>query len=212
MTDEKWLFINDTRQKKDVARSARNKRIHTGKGGAVKFPSDFMTIKELNAMNGEVQSYRLNKPMTWAEFKKMPDDIKIVYIKALRQKYGVSDSKIAKMLCVAQPTLSYEIRRLGIGVGRNSERKMIFVKEGWLRWCNGISPVAEVVEEAEADPVDIPEAEEAPVVCDNTEKITPCGGCLSFEGNADAALNTVGVLLHGVKVRINITWEMLDNG
>jgi hypothetical protein len=212
VTDEKFVYTQDVRDKKITARSARNKRTHTGKGGAVKLPSDYMTRKELNAMNGEVQSYRLNEPMCWKEFKKMPDDIKVVYINALRQKFGVSDSKIAKMLCAAQPTLSYELRRLGIGVGRNTGRKQAFNKEGWLRWCNGVPPVAEVVEEVEADPVYISEAVEAPVVCDNTEKLTPCGGSLSFEGNADAALNTVGVLLHGVKVRINIAWEMLDNG
>ena len=35
-------------------------------------------------MSGECKSYRLNSPMSWDEFKAMPDDIKITYIKLLR--------------------------------------------------------------------------------------------------------------------------------
>lgn len=86
MTDEKFLFVTDCADKKRTARGVNNKRTHTGKGGKVRFPSDNLTRKELNAMNGEVVSYKLNEPMTWAEFKALPDDIKKTYIKLLREK------------------------------------------------------------------------------------------------------------------------------
>ena len=43
MTDEKYTYIQDVRDKKVTARSARSKRTHNGKGGSVKFPSDYMT-------------------------------------------------------------------------------------------------------------------------------------------------------------------------
>ena len=60
MKDEEYLFHQTCREQKNIARSARNKRTHNGKGGRVKFPSDYMTKKELQKMNGEVKSYRLN--------------------------------------------------------------------------------------------------------------------------------------------------------
>lgn len=212
MTDEKYLFTQDVRQKKNVARSARNRRTHTGKGGAVKFPSDFMTRKELNAMNGELKSYRLNEPMPWKEFKKMPDDVKTVYIKTLRQKYGVSDSKISKMLGATQPTVSAEIRRLGLGRGRNSIMDRPFDKEGWLAWLNGVpSPAPEAAEEAEEVQVVLDEVKCEPIQ-EHAEKTIPQCGSMTFDGNAEAALNTVGVLLGGANVRICITWELCDNG
>jgi hypothetical protein len=84
LRDEEYLFRQDVKEKSHTARSARYRKTHTGKRGVVKFPSDYMTEKEKKAMNGEVQTYKLNDPMTWEEFKAMPDDIKAVYIKALQ--------------------------------------------------------------------------------------------------------------------------------
>ena len=79
LPDEQWDMIEDSISKKRTAQSARHRRTHCGKGGSVKFPSDYMTKKELQQMNGECKSYRLNDPMMWEEFKKLPDDIKTMY-------------------------------------------------------------------------------------------------------------------------------------
>ena len=38
-------------------------------------------------MNGDVKSYNLNRPMTWEEFRSMPQDLQIMYIKKLRNEY-----------------------------------------------------------------------------------------------------------------------------
>ena len=54
MNDEKYVFINDCAEKKRTARGIHNKRTHAGKGGKVIFPSDYLTRKEREAMNGEV--------------------------------------------------------------------------------------------------------------------------------------------------------------
>ena len=85
MKDETYAFISDVKDKKITARSARHTRTHCGKGGRVRFPSDNLSKKELQKMNGECKSFRLNDPMVWKEFKSMPDDLKITYIKL--QKY-----------------------------------------------------------------------------------------------------------------------------
>ena len=156
MTDEKFTFIEDLRDKKRTATGAHHKRTHCGKGGAIRFPSDFKTKKELNAMNGEVKSYKLNDPMSWAEFKAMPDDIKIAYITALRKKYNVSDKKIAEMLGVEQTYFSSACRKLGIKSTRKSREK--WDADGWYAWVNGVP-----VEAKE-------EAEEAPVIEEKLEK------------------------------------------
>lgn len=62
MTDERFTFIEDCKDKKRTARGAHNKRTHCGKGGAVMFPSDYLTTKEKKAMNGECKAYRMNDP------------------------------------------------------------------------------------------------------------------------------------------------------
>lgn len=63
LPDEPLEMIEDSISKKRAAQSARHRRTHCGKSGSVKFPSDYMTKKELKAMNGECKSYRLNDPM-----------------------------------------------------------------------------------------------------------------------------------------------------
>ena len=87
LPDEQYVMISDSIEKKNIARSSRCRKTHCGKGGRVKFPSDYKTKKELKAMNGDVKTYNLNKPMSWTEFKALPEDLKITYIKKLRNEF-----------------------------------------------------------------------------------------------------------------------------
>ena len=165
MKDETYMFLQDSREKKNIARSARNKRTHTGKRGGVKLPSDYMTEKEKKQMNGEVKSYRLNSPMKWDEFKSMPDDVKIIYIKAIREKYNTPDTYIAQMFGAGQTAVSKEIRRLCIGNGKTRSGREKWDKAGFLAWIGGTpvpttdpveaqeTPEPEQPEEAVVDPV-----------------------------------------------------------
>ena len=61
LPDEQYVLREDTREKAITARSARHTRTHCGKGGAVKFPSDYLSKKELKAMNGETKSYNITR-------------------------------------------------------------------------------------------------------------------------------------------------------
>ena len=79
MDDEKYVFFQDVREKKVTGYSARKQRSHCGKAGC-KLPSDYLTKKEIKNMSGEVKSYRLNEPMTYAEFRLMPEDLQKTYI------------------------------------------------------------------------------------------------------------------------------------
>lgn len=219
MTDEKFVYTQDVRDKKITARSARHKRTHNGKGGAVKLPSDYMTNKEIKAMSGEVRSYRLNEPMNWQEFSSMPDDIKVSYIKLLRAKFNVPGTKIGEMLGVCQSHIAKELVRLGLNEGKSRSGRTKWDKEGWLAFVNGVFVQAD--EDAVPDEVvveAVTEVEEAEPITDATEqtavseKFIPCCGDMVFVGTADAALKTVAVLLGGANVRINIALELADNG
>lgn len=218
MTDEKYVYVQDVREKKRNARGAFHKRTHAGKGGAVKFPSDFLSRKELKAMNGETKSYRLNDPMTWEEFKGMPEDIKIMYIKGIREKFGVADTKIFEMMGVHQATGSREIKRLGIGVGRNAQHKSQDI-DGWIKWKNGIHDfvradqglcVAHDVLEGI-----VPMETGSSLPGEELEKYistpaVPSFGSLTFEGNADEMLKTIGMILQGSYVHLSVQWEFAE--
>lgn len=140
MTDEKYTFVTDVAEKKRTARGAFNKRTHNGKGGKVKFPSDYLSKKERNKMNGEVKEYRMNSPITYAEFKKYPDDLKKQYVKKLRDMFDVSDTDIAAMMGVNAKTLAASLNKIGARGGRRGKRKADYVAfEKWKR-DNGAVP------------------------------------------------------------------------
>ena len=146
LPDEQWDMIEDSISKKRTAQSARHRRTHCGKGGSVKFPSDYMTKKELKAMNGEVKSYRLNDPIMWGEFKQLPDDIKTMYIKSIREKYDIPDQYIAEVMGVNPSTFCKTMKCLGCAIGvrmglkgnawKESEQGIAFYK-WWRKEKNG---------------------------------------------------------------------------
>lgn len=166
MTDEVYEFMQDCADKKVTARSARNKRTHNGKGGRVRLPSDFLTKKEREAMNGECKSYRMNEPITWEEFNTWPKEHKITYIKLLREKFNAPDYAIAEMMGRDRWSFGDWIFSAGLNVGKNG-RPRTWDKDGFLAWRDGVKdgvvtksedPVEEVVQPD--DPIVIPTAPE----------------------------------------------------
>lgn len=232
MNDYEWDFVKDSMDKKNVARSARSTRTHCGKGGAVKFPSDYLSKRELKAMSGEVIKYAsLKKPMSWGEFKELPDDLKKEYLGFIREKFGAPDRYIAQMLGVAGNTLSLYLKDLGLGAGKacgNGNRK--WKTEEFLAWSSGadleaeVAPVPEEVIEPEEIPVENAEEPEASVdsssslsdteaQCSSCEKVCaiPADGRMSFNCNADDALNTLQLLLRNKKVNLTVSWTVMED-
>lgn len=112
MTNEEFVFHQTELERKRTARGAYNKKRQGGRH--VRLPSDNMTKKEMQAMNGEIQTYKLNEPMTWQEFRAMPDDIRRQYILGLRERYDASSGMFCQMFGVSKPTFWKELQRLGI--------------------------------------------------------------------------------------------------
>lgn len=103
MTDEKYLFIQDSKDKKNVARSA-SKKNRTGKG-PVKFPSDYLTRKQKEALNGEMVTYSMNKRVDWGTFRSWPHDIQQEYVDGLVNKYGIGFSNLVDVFSAKYQTV-----------------------------------------------------------------------------------------------------------
>lgn len=135
-TEAERVFLEDVRDKKNISHSASHKRTHCGKGGRVRLPSDKLTKKELEKMNGECEVYRLNQPMKWAEFIAMPKEHQITYIKKLREKYNAPDLRISRMLGISQQNFSQYARKLGIP--STFRRHDHWNKDGWYLFTQGV--------------------------------------------------------------------------
>lgn len=85
LSDEQRDMLKSCRDKKNVAASSRRRRSHCGKSGSVKFPSDYMSKKELKSMHGEVKTYNIKKRITHDEFNELPADIQAIYLKYHRE-------------------------------------------------------------------------------------------------------------------------------
>lgn len=203
MNDEEYLFHATVKERKDVARSARNRRGHTGKGGAVKLPSDFRTKKEIEKMNGECRSFNVNEPMTWAEFKLMPDDLKREWILNLRARFGCSLSKMADVLGIHKAPFCKEAKRIGISPSRKG---LVFDEKGFYEW-SGLKTEDKVVE---LFPQEVP-GENVPVPCVEPVRVYPSAGNMVFEGTCEEVLMAVSALLGGAKVHMSITWDVLED-
>lgn len=146
-SDEQYEMIKDSREKKSIAASAFKQRSHCGKSGC-SLPSDFKTKKELKAMNGEIKSYRMNDPMSWDEFKELPNDLKVDYIQSLRDKFGAPDKYIAEMFGIPLGQFGLYLRDLKLEMVHDIE---IWSKESFLAWRSGCS--SELVKENDPEPV-----------------------------------------------------------
>lgn len=206
MKDETYAFISDVRDKKNIARSANNRKPHAGRGGKVMMPSDYLTRKELKAMSGECKSYRMNEPMPWKEFKTMPDDLKVSYIKLIREKFGVPATEMCHMFGISHHTLKLEISRLELNEGKGKFNRN-WDKEGWYRWIGGVS---EPIETVEPEPL----TEELPckvhAIPSGIVHVVPNSGTLSFEGEAGAVLEAVKAILGDAYASMTISWHLVE--
>lgn len=93
MTEIEKMLGKENAEKKRIARGARNKK--RGGGRYVRTPSDYLTKKEREAMNGEVISFDPRKFYTWQEFKALPDEYQLKYVNSLINRYDVGVSNIS---------------------------------------------------------------------------------------------------------------------
>lgn len=111
-------------------------------------------------MSGECKSYRMNSPMKWQEFKAMPKDLQIAYIKAIKEKYDPSIVAIAKMMGCERANLSRYLMSLGFEKGKRGNHP--WDKMGFAEWCYGVPKTEEwqSVQEEAKEEISDEEAEE----------------------------------------------------
>ena len=94
MTDERYAFVEDVKNRKNVARSG-------GKKGKSRYgcslPVDYMTTKEKRDANSIWISVTYDRPISLDKFLAYSDDDKKKYLQTLIDKYAGDTGKIAKM-------------------------------------------------------------------------------------------------------------------
>ena len=137
MNDVEFILKEDIKAKKQAGRGYYHKK-NGSKSKKCRLPSDSLSKKEIEKMNGECKVYNLNKPMSYSNFCAMPVDLRIKYLEMLRDKFGANQTEISKMMGVAVTTLSsHRAKFLDSKPVFKSYKHSRLDNEAWNRFVNG---------------------------------------------------------------------------
>lgn len=130
-------FYFDVKEKKKLVPSAR-RRVCGSRSKKCSLPSDNLTPAQWKKKNGSIITMNLNIPMTWEEFKKLPDDLQKEYIMRCISRFNCNMSSFAELFNVHFTSVKRKFVNLGIdmslfqaGKKMTKEQKVEF--ENWLR-------------------------------------------------------------------------------
>lgn len=202
MTDAEYVFNQTSKERKRNGRGDYNKKRQGGK--TIRFPSDNLSRKEKNAMNGEVKTYSFYKPLYWDEFRKMPNDIQQEYLDTIKEKFGkIPGRMLAESLGVKYSTFTsfMSVNNLTF---RNDDgkrqRRGTFIGtdagKAWVKWHEDsrgseivtgegtveVNPCGKDVAEYNGNLVEVREDAELPVKISDADKIASLIASLAGTG------------------------------
>ena len=193
MNDVEFILKEDIKEKKRTGSGYRYKK-NGSKSKKCSLPSDHLSKKEIEKMNGECKVYNLNKPMNYSNFCAMPVDLQIKYLETLRVKFGANQTDISKMMGVADTTLaSHRAKFLdGKPVFRSYKHSRLDVKS-WNRFINGEEDkdivVAEKEEMTNSDNKKVEDDNSADTTCLPYNRVVSkadiINGSMNLKGKAD---------------------------
>ena len=103
MTDERFVYETDIKDRKRTASGARAK-----KGGSrsrrCPLPSDSLTKAQRQKLNGSVESISLNRPMAWNRLRELTPSLQFLYLDHLVNEYNARCADLVSMLGIARCT------------------------------------------------------------------------------------------------------------
>ena len=101
MTDERFVYNADLRDRKRTAASARAKK---GNSRSCTLPSDSLSAAQKRKLNGPVESFEMNKPMVWSRLRALSPTLQFLYLDHLVNEHHARRVDLCDMLGVATCT------------------------------------------------------------------------------------------------------------
>lgn len=96
MNDAEQVFRQTEIERKRLSYGDKHKK--RGGGRYVRLPSDNLTRKEREAMNGEIKTWKEKPFYTFEEFNELPDDVQLKWINSIINRYDVGLGGISKII------------------------------------------------------------------------------------------------------------------
>lgn len=131
-------FDYEVMQRKRLVNQSRGTVKGKKKKFSVNMPSDYMTKRERESMNGDLrvltnEGETPNIPLPWNVFKQMSDNAQKGYIEGLQTKYGANLKVISEMFGVTGLTVSKKCKELGYTVPRGLKLR----EQAWEEFIAG---------------------------------------------------------------------------
>lgn len=117
MTDEEYLFRETERERKRLGYGDKHKK--RGGGRYVRLPSDRLSKKEREALNGECKTYQKKDFYTWEEFKALPSDLQVAWVNSIINRYDVG------LTVISQDILGMSKNALNMHFSKSGEKQYI---------------------------------------------------------------------------------------
>ena len=105
MTDGEYTFKQTVKERSNLKRNAIYKK-NGCKSKKCTLPSDRLSKKERDKMNGPVQSIMMSRPCNnWKQFRSLPETLQHEYIEGLIKNYEARACDIAQMFGVSYATI-----------------------------------------------------------------------------------------------------------
>lgn len=100
MTDERYIYNADLRERKRTAAGARAKK-NGSRSKLCTMPSDHMTPAQKRQLNSSVEKVNLNRPMRYAQIKALSPTLRFLYLDHLINEHHARRVDLLAMLGVA---------------------------------------------------------------------------------------------------------------
>ena len=142
MTDERYSYVEDVKNRKNIARSG-------GKKGKSRYgcslPSDSMSHWAKKRENGDVVIMAPDRPIIYEDFKELSEDMQRQYLQGIIDNYGGTTERIAKMWGVSEAKVKNHRQLLGIKNPQPSLGALWDIDSGarWTGFLSGIDFLSE---------------------------------------------------------------------
>lgn len=114
-------FDFEVKEKKKLANMNRyNARKARKKYGSCVMPSDFLTPAQRKKLNGEIKVYEVGKPISWAEFKSYPAEMKQEWVNRFVERFNCSTKGMAMVFGIQASSINNYCRNNGIKISCDS--------------------------------------------------------------------------------------------
>lgn len=129
-------FDYEVLQRKRIASQARYRK-NGSKSKKCSLPSDNMTNSQWKERCGKINTYCLNRPLAWYEFKAMPKNLQSEYLRKYIERHHASATDFAEIMfgCSLKTLLNYcKNNELGVQFSRGGYRSPQ-EKEAFRTFC-----------------------------------------------------------------------------